>query len=305
MPTLTPPTSSQSLIKMFLLGISGTGKTWAYSYLGIPDIIPGWKPLKLRIFDFDGKDKAREVIESVLNLLLHKKEITKSQYTAAFANYDVCNCLERNLSVVTVREGNKTVKRPGFKGGLTTAWKDAVNQMEIWDREGWDSSHVLIVDSFKYAIDALANAKKELTNTVNKPLVWQQYGDIQSEIADFLRKLAPMDSHVLVTAHQEPLEIYRATERKDEEGKPIQEMVESLILPISIGKAGRVQLPAGFNHMLLCHQEGSGANVRRVISTAPARGVITKTPFYGRCKPTYSIDKGLVEYFKLGVTLCK
>ena len=302
MPTLTPPTSSTSLIKMFLLGISGTGKTWAYAYLGIPDIIPGWKPLKLRIFDFDGKDKAKEVIEAVLNLLLHKKEITKDQYLAAFANYDICNCLERNLSVVTVREGNKTVKRYGFKGGLTTAWKDSVAQMDIWDREGWDASHVLVTDSFKFAVDALANAKKELLGVANKPLVWQQYNDVQSEIADFLRRLAPMDSHIIITAHQDPLEIYRDTGRKDEEGKPIQELIESLVLPISIGKSGRVQLPAGFNHMLLCREEGSGSNTRRVISTVPAGGVITKTPFYGRCKSTYSIDKGLVEYFKLGVS---
>jgi len=297
MPILAPPKGPvEHLVKMFLLGYSGTGKTWATVALGIPGVVPGWPGMKLRILDFDGKGE--EIVNAVLSLHKQQKAITQEQYEAAFANFDLCLCSE-NMGVISVKEPNgKTVKKYGVKG-TATAWNTAVRQVEKWEREGWDKSHVLIIDSFTYAVHALVNARQELNGRLNQPLQWQGYADPQSEVETFLAQIASVQANVIITGHQDPLEIYKDTGRKDDKGQPVQELVESLMLPISVGKAKRVQLPALMNHMLVCGTEGSGQGTRRYIYTTPYSGVETKTPFYGRCKSAYPIDKGMVEYFML------
>ena len=89
--------STPQLIKMFLLGYSGTGKSWSYVSLGVPDIIPGWKPLELRVLDFDGK--AEEVIRSALAQMVQSKLITQTQHDSALNNYDVVVCREHTAIV--------------------------------------------------------------------------------------------------------------------------------------------------------------------------------------------------------------
>jgi hypothetical protein len=111
--------------------------------------------------------------------------------------------------------------------------------------------------------------------------------------------MADLQTHSIVCAHQDPLEIYKSTDKLDKNGDPEQDLVDTLMVPISIGKAGRMKLPARFNHALLATSEGKGGGTRRWIYTEPRVGVVTKTPFFGRCEPRYPIESGMVDYFKL------
>ena len=293
MPTLSP-TPTPQLIKMFLLGYSGTGKSWSYAALGVPEIIPGWKPLELRILDFDGK--AEEVIRSSLAAMLKSKHITQDQHDAAISNYDVCVCRE-NTSVITTTEGRKSVLKFGVLG-TAQAWPKAVKQMQKWEKS-WSADKCLIVDSFTYAVKVITNFSQELNGRLNQELTWREYQGPQQMAEMLMTAVADIPANAIVIGHQDPLELYKATGRTDDKGEPIKELMDTLVVPISIGQSGRMKLPAQMNHLLVCSEEGSGAATRRYINTQPAAGVTTKTPFYGRCKDRYDIEKGMAEYFAL------
>jgi hypothetical protein len=293
MPTLTSKPTPQ-LIKMFLLGYSGTGKSWSYVSLGVPEIIPGWKPLQLRVLDFDGKSE--EVIRSALSLMLKSKTISQAQYDAAFANFDVCVCRE-NTSVVQTMEGRKPVLKFGVVG-TAQAWPKAVKQMQTWQKD-WDSDTVLIIDSFTYAAKAIVNFSQELNGRLNQELTWREYQGPQQLAENLMTIVADIPANAIVIGHQDPLELYKVTDRVDDKGEPIKELMDTLVVPLSIGQSGRMKLPAQMNHMLVCSADGSGRATRRYIYTEPTVGVTTKTPFYGRCKDRYQIEKGMAEYFAL------
>jgi hypothetical protein len=295
MPKLTA-NRTPSLIKMFLLGYSGTGKSWSYASLGVPEVIPGWQPLEVRVLDFDGK--AEEVIRSALAVMLKDKKITQAQHDSALENYDVCVCRE-NTSVVQVAEGRKSVLKIGVMG-TASAWPKAVKQLQKWEPT-WDSQKVLIIDSFTYAVKAIANFTQELNGRLNQELTWREYQGPQQIAESLMTIVADINANAIVIGHQDPLELYKATGRTDDKGEPIKELMDTLVVPISIGQSGRMKLPAQLNHLLVCSEEGTGRASRRYINTQPSAGVNTKTPFYGRCKDRYEIEKGMAEYFSLRV----
>jgi len=291
---LTPEAKPQ-FIKLFLLGYQGTGKSWSYVSLGIPNIIPGWKPLELRILDFDGK--AEEVIRSALSHALNKaKIITKEQHDAALANFDVVVCRE-NTGVVNVSRDKKTVQEFGVKG-IPVAWKTAVKQLQVWE-SSWNSDKVLIVDSLTHAVKAIVNFEQDLNGRLNQTLLWNQYDVPQQKVEQLMTLVADTPANSIMIGHQDPVDVYKKTDKIDRNGQPIQEFVTSVMAPISIGKAKRLQLPSQTNHLLICSTEGSGPSTRRYIYTVPEEGVTTKTPFFGRCRDKYLIDKGMAEYFAL------
>ena len=290
------PTTKPSLLKILYLGYSGEGKSTSLVPLGIPGYLdnPGYE---LRILDFDGK--AEEVIRSTLARFLKEKIITQEQHDKALTeNYDVCPCLEPT-GIVSAREGKRTVKKLGIEG-TATAWNTAVRQLEKWNSSFSDKT-ILVIDSFTYAVRAITNYSQELNGKLNQTLEWRDYQTPQQTAETLMVLCADLSTHSIVCAHQDPLEMYKATDQIDDKtGAPVQELVDTLMVPISVGKSGRMKLPARFNHLLVASSDGKGSSVRRYIYTEPRVGVVTKTPFYGRCEPRYSIDKGMVEYFKLG-----
>lgn len=290
------PTAKPSLIKILYLGYSGEGKSTSLVPLGIPGYLdnPGYE---LRILDFDGK--AEEVIRSTLTRLLKEKAISQEQHDKALTeNYDVCTCIE-STGIVSAREGKKTIKKLGVEG-TATAWNTAIRQLEKWSSSFSDRT-ILIVDSFTYAARAVVNFSQELNGKLNQTLEWRDYQAPQQMAENLMVLCADLPTHAIVCAHQDPLEMYKATDQIDDKtGAPVQELIDTLMVPISIGKSGRMKLPARFNHLLVASSDGKGASTRRYIYTEPRVGVVTKTPFYGRCETRYPIDKGMVEYFKLG-----
>jgi hypothetical protein len=285
----------QPLIKMLYLGYSGEGKSTSLIPLGIPGYLdnPGYE---LRILDFDGK--AEEVVRATLARLLKEKAITQEQHDKALTeNYDICPCLEVT-GVVSGREGKRTIKKLGIEG-TATAWNTAVKQLEKWNPTFSDKT-ILVVDSFTYAVRAITNFSQELNGKLNQALEWRDYQGPQHLAEMLMVTCADLPTHVIVCGHQDPLELYKATDKLDDKGQPVEDLIDTLMVPISIGRAGRMKLPARFNHLLVASSEGKGASVRRYIYTEPRVGVVTKTPFYGLCETRYPLDKGMVEYFKLG-----
>lgn len=289
-------TSKPVLLKILYLGYSGEGKSTSVVPLGIPGYLdnPGYE---LRILDFDGK--AEEVIRSTLARFLKGNIITQAQHDKALTeNYDVCPCLEAT-GIVSVREGKRTIKKLGIEG-TATAWNTAVRQLEKWGSTFSDKT-ILVVDSFTYAARAITNFSQELNGKLNQTLEWRDYQSPQQTAETLMVLCADLNSHVVVCAHQDPLEMYKASDQIDDKtGLPAQELIDTLMVPISIGKSGRMKLPARFNHLLVASSDGKGAGTRRYVYTEPRVGVVTKTPFYGLCEPRYALDKGMVEYFKLG-----
>lgn len=284
--------SKNSLIKMLYLGLSGQGKSTSLVPLGIPDYLgnPGYE---LRVLDFDSKFE--EVVRSTLARLLKTKAITQEQHDHALThNYDICPCVE-NKGIISVREGKRTIKTLGVE--TATAWSTAVKQLEKWS--SWSDKTILVVDSFTHATKAITNFVQDLNGRLNQTLEWRDYQGPQQLAESLMYLAADLPTHAIVTAHQDPLVIEKPTTQVDDKGNPVTDVVDVIMAPISIGKAGRVSLPSKMNHLLVAASEGKGGAERRYIFTTPKVGVTTKTPYYGLCEERYDLDKGLVQYFAL------
>lgn len=286
--------SSAPLIKMMFLGYSGEGKSSSIVPLSIPDFRDS-HGYELRWLDFDGK--AEEVVRSNLARMHREKKISDEQYKVALTeNNDIVKCTE-STGVVSAREGKKTIKKIGVSGPAQ-AWPNAVKALGQWERS-WDDKKILVIDSFTFAVQAMVKYDQELNGRANQTLKWQEFQGPQ-QMAETLMTLAgDIPCNVIVCGHQDPLELYKATDQKDDKGQQVEELVDTLMVPISIGRAGRMKLPARFNHLLLATSEGSGGATKRWIYTKSRKGVVTKTPFFGTCEDRYPIETGLVDYFAI------
>ncbi len=293
MPILSAAPEKNIPIKMFLLGYSGTGKTTAYSSLAVDKLIDSKAAYKLYILDFDAK--AEEMIRAALGSLLKTKKISQSQHDEALGQCDICVCKE-NTGIVPVAAAKGMVDKIGVVG-QASAWTAAVKQLKAWATT-LDSQSILIVDSLTYAAKAASNWSMGANNKLNKELTWQDYQGPQQLIENLITICADSSSNVIITGHQNPVELYRNTGRIDDKGNPIEELMETVVVPTSIGKAGSIKLPARMNHLLVASDSMSKD---RRIWTKPTAGVTTKTPFFAQCKDWYPLDTGLAEYFALRV----
>jgi hypothetical protein len=288
---------SPTQIKMILLGFSGQGKSTVTTSLAIPDLVSGWPGKKLFVLDFDAAGKYEEVFRSSIMARLSKKKITEAQAKAAFANVDVEVCRE---TTGVIREGD--TKKLGVIGGAT-AWKKAVEALGRWQKDLTPDA-VLIVDSLTFAATvAIVNFCQALQGNLNKSMSgdFRQYMMPQEVVKSLLNTLADMRCNVVLTAHQEPVDIKMKTdemiEKKDGTQERAEVVVDTIMAPISIGSKGRINIPAGFNHQLVMAQNKAG---ERRLWTQDADGVVAKTPFFARAEANYGLDDGLVKYFMLG-----
>jgi hypothetical protein len=282
------------LIKMLLMGLSGEGKSTALIPLTIPDYKgnPGYE---LRVLDFDSKFE--EVARATLGRMLKTGAINQAQHDKALTeNLDIAICSEQ-VGVVSAREGKKTIKKLGIDG-TATAWTAAVRQIEKWSPSFSDRT-IFVVDSFTHAVRAISNFTQELNGKLNQTLEWRDFMGPQSIAETLMYMAADLPTHSIITAHQDPLEIMKPTTQTDDKGQPIDEIVDVIMAPISIGRAGRVKLPSKMNHLLVASSEGKGSAVKRYIYTEPRVGVTTKSPFWGVAETRYPIDTALVSYFQL------
>lgn len=291
MATLSTTPDKNIPIKMMLLGYSGTGKTTAYSSLAVDKLIDSKPAYKLFILDFDAK--AEEMIRAALGSLLKTKKISQVQHDEALGRCDICICKEVT-GIVPVSGAKGMVDKIGVVG-QASAWTSAVKQLKAWS-SSLDSQSILIIDSLTYAAKAATNWSMGANNKLNKELSWQDYSPVQQLVDNLITICADANTNCIITGHQQPVELYKNTGRIDDKGNPIEELMETIVVPVSIGKAGSVKLPARFNHLLVASDSMSKD---RRIWTKPTAGVTTKTPFFAQCKDWYPLDTGLAEYFAL------
>ena len=296
---LTPTPTTSPLIKAFFLGLSGEGKSGSTVPLSIAGPIKGCTVpgpgLELLVLDYDGK--YAEVAYAVLDDLKSKGKISNEQRDSALARIDVTVCRENTGLVRVQARGARTAEEKIGIRGSSTAWKTGVKQLEKWQKE-FGPNTVLIIDSLTHAAKAAVNYSMEMNGRLNQEMIWTDYSDPQQRIASLMTGMADFKTNAIVCAHQDPVDLYKKTGKLDDQGKPEEELVDSIMAPISIGRAGRINLPSEFNHMLVAASEGMGSAVNRYIHTRPIRGVIAKSPFFN-AKPRYPIATGWCEYFGL------
>jgi len=295
---LSPKPTTHALIKLFLLATQGQGKTGSIIPLSIAGPIRGIQTIgegfNLRFLDFDGK--AEEMAYAVLDKMLADKRISPSQHNEALERIDIVRCRE-NTSIVPITAGHKTTSKIGIAGSSATAWATAIKQLDKWGHT-FSPSNILIIDSLTHAAQAAINCAQALNGKFNKDLTWQDFQGPQQLIAKLMTYAADTASHTIVNAHHTTHEIYRKTNQLDANGKPVEELVDVSVVPVSVGKAGSLELPSQFNHVLVAAIAGKGAALNRYIHTRPTQGIITKSPFFS-AKDRYPIDTGMVEYFAL------
>ena len=293
MPKLTLEPKITPLIKLILLGNSGSGKSTALVALGVKDIVKGFPGYELRWLDHDGK--AEEIIRSQLYRLVKASVITRAQAEYALTNnYDVCVCREKTGIVGAGFGGDQKI---GVVG-TPVAWTNGIKQIKKW-HSTFSPETILIDDSLTYAAHAAVNFCQNANGQLNEPLSWRDYSCPQQLINRLMTLMADVPCPAILTGHYDAIEVTKRTGKKDNKGNEIEELLDVVVAPIAVGKSGRIQLPAQLNHLLVCATSGEGESAQRLIHTAPTKGIETKTPFFA-AKKTYPITKGLAEYFMLG-----
>lgn len=295
---LSDEASTRHAIKLVLMSVSGGGKTSAIIPLAIPEIIPGWPGKKLFVRNFDGRGKFSELALEQLTVRLKSRDttrITKEQFNAAKANIEYVDCIDpRGLIGIG---GNEKIGRIG-----ADAWVTARKTYRQWEKDLCPGT-ILVDDSLTFMAEAIAAYTMATASRLNFTMEgYKDYAPAQAEINNALGMLGALRCDVILTAHQESYEVKKTSETPEHDPKTgflifKEEVVDSLMLPTSTGQKGRTSIPAQFNHMLYLATSNRGV---RELRTSPGRGIIPKTPFFGRCKASYTLDTGLVEYFLLG-----
>lgn len=294
--TLVP--TSHPLIRSFILGNSGAGKSTSLVSLGVDNILKDTPGYQLLWLDFDGK--AEETVRSQLGRMVKDRIITLEQAEHALTNnYDIVRCRE-NTGIVSGIINGRQVEKIGVKG-VPTAWTTAQKQLKKWQSTYSDRT-ILIYDSLTYAAQAAVNFSQDVNGMLNQELNWKQYSGPQQLITKLLTFGADVKSHLIILSHQDVIEITKNTGKVDNKGNEIEELLDVVVAPMSVGRAGRVQLPAQVNHLLVASSEGAGKTSKRYIYTVPTKGIDTKSPFYN-ARDSYEITKGMTEYFKLRESL--
>ena len=236
--------SEKKVKKILLMGDSGTGKTGACVALALK----GWN---LYIIDFDAQ--AEEVFRGVLHGLLSEKKISQTEHDAALSRVDI----EVFVDPTTIVAGAVTVVK-------ANAWENALKQLNTWFKGGLGTRDIVVIDSLTFAAKACVNRYLALNQRLNKKVVWQDYNEIQQDLAKLLQLLysPAFSTNVIVNTHIDLVETRVDSGLKDIKGNPIMEVVDTRALPMSIGKALAPTIPQYFNSALVCKADGK-ENARR------------------------------------------
>ena len=223
-------------IKLILCGESGAGKTGGFASLAAAGY-------KLRLLDLDNNS-------SILRNLLTKES---SPYVKA--NPKVLSNLE---SVIAPSEPRGLI---GGKLGITKAnvWSTASSALADW-KEGerafgpitsWNSSHVLIIDTFTRLSQAAMNFHLALNGRLNQKPSLYDFGDAQQLLRYFLE---------IITSPEVPCNVVLSCHIDKTENKSTQTPEE---YPMSIGAALGPQIGTYFGTLLKVDKIGSGEKLRQ------------------------------------------
>jgi len=249
---------STRLVKMLLIGDSGTGKTGSLASL----VSAGYK---LRIIDLDnGLD--------------------------ALHGHVMAECPDKieNVSFETLTDNASFTKMGQIVlKALPRAFIQTCKAVDVWPDDQtkpaeWGSSHILVIDSLTALSRYAFNWAKANKPALKVDMHW--IGAAQSCIMDFLYALTSVDfaTNVIVISHIDY--------REDERGT--QGYVSS------IGKAIGPKIPHRFNTLIAARRIGQGKNVKRTLQTLPTAMLDLKNPIPAKLgTEPLPLESGLADLF--------
>jgi len=268
MPTLNHHQSNE-YTKLLIEGDSGSGKTGALTSL----VREGFK---LRILDMDNG------LETLKQFILKE-------------------CPEKieNVEFRTLRDKRKASPIGAIIDGQPRAFVQALNMLDRWrytNEDGtttdlgvpaeWGPDCVLVIDSLTFLADAAFDFREPLTAQSSKGGKYDMravYKDAQDAVENVLALLTSESfrTNVIVISH------IRYVDNPDGTKKGY---------PTAVGSALSPQIPRYFNSVALCQTSAGG---KRTIQTTATAMIDLKNPKPFAMLPTYPIEIGLAEFFKV------
>lgn len=253
--------SETPLIKMLLIGESGTGKTGALVSL----VKAGYK---LRIIDLDaGLDYLFRAI---------KKECPDKLDNVQYMQFRDKRKLGSNTAGVVAAKA------------VPDAYTKAVSAMGKWEDDTnpaeWGSEYILVVDSLTFLSAAAYLWLETMNPTIKDPR--QIYSAAQNAIEDVLALLTDpsFQTNLIVISH------ITWVERQDGTMKGY---------PSAVGKALSPKIPTYFNAIAMCDSSLKNGEVSRTIKTFPTAMIDSiKNPAGEDMAKALPISTGLADYFK-------
>lgn len=247
------------LIKMLLIGDSGSGKTGALASLAKAGY-------NLFIADFDnGLDILPQLLRD------DPEALARVQYE----------------TFTEEMKGTDLGAYPKSARAFGKAMKTLSNWPDKGPLESWTDQDVLVIDSLTMACNVAMNQAKMADGKLYAKTEIQHWGWAMSSIESMLALLASQSTNcnVIVLAH--------ITHIESEYGGVIKGF------PNALGQKLPPKVPAYFNTALQVRTKGSGKNVVRQILTRSEGLVELKTPIFKRVPDVLPIETGLADFFKL------
>lgn len=260
--------SSTDVVKLILIGDSGTGKTGSLVSL----VKAGYK---LRIMDFDG----------LLRVLVEQIKLQ-------------CPEKLKNVSFLSFKDKIKGSASGPIPDGIPRAFNDAINALIKW-KDGdvdygnpadWGPDVVLVIDTFTRVSDCALRWGAAMTPVGKSGQSDGRAGyfTAQSAILELMTMLNAESFHtnVILIAHVAYQDRGDGTLRG---------------FPRAVGKAINTEIPGFFENILVTERTGSGGAAVRTIKAVTNGMVETKSPFlhlHPELKEPMSLNEGLAKYFK-------
>jgi len=247
-----------TLVKMILIGDSGSGKTGALASL----VEAGYE---LRILDFDNK-----IATGYLPRVMAERNLD-------FAKVDF----------EALRDDMKSSPMGFAPAGIPQAYMKGVKLVDKWSDgtipKDWGPKKILVVDSLTFLSDAAFAWAKAMNPSSKDPRQW--FGASQALIEEFLAYVtgANFKTNVIIISH------VTWTERPDGTMKGY---------PSAVGKALGPTIPAYFDNLAMMEQVGVGNTSKRVLRTTATSLIDLKNPAAQQMMTQYPIDTGLADFFK-------
>ena len=249
------PTSQ--IVKMFLLGTSGTGKTGSLASLAL-------NGYRLRIADFD---KGYDILVNAI------KEADSSKLA--------------NLDIISFRDKQKYSSSGLVMDGMPSAYNNFLKALDKWDDGStpaeWGPNDILVIDT----LTTLGTAAFNWYNALN-PAAKDKRSIVllaQNAIEALMMKITDVafNTNVIVISHLDF--------QGGNDGVPLKGYASS------VGKALGPKLPKYINTLVLAETVGQGTNVKRKIRVTPNGIVDTKTANPFKINADLPIETGLHTLF--------
>lgn len=252
--------TSNTLVKMLVIGESGTGKTGALVSLAAAGY-------KLRIIDMDnGLDALVSYAKHQgVDLSLAEYETVRDKYKAGPLGPQV---------VMPPRAFTKA-------GGLLDKWSDGSKP------EDWGPEYILVLDSLTHLGKAAYEWAKAANSAVKHKQIWYQAAQEAVEYIIATLTSETFKTNVVVISHID----WRRKDENDPES-PVRGYVSS------VGrKLGMERVPTYFNTLLLAQSQPLGKAVKRTIRTVPSMDIDLKNPAAFKMDAEYPLETGLASIF--------